>query len=111
MTGQTTSLRARLRDGAAAGLIAPIRFYKRFISPLLPPSCRYEPTCSIYAMEAIQLHGPLKGSWLAAKRLGRCHPIKWLGGSEGFDPVPPLLARDDAGYSHNHSKRSDTSHG
>jgi putative membrane protein insertion efficiency factor len=85
----TPSLRAQLRDGAAAVLIAPIRFYKRFLSPLLPPACRFEPTCSSYAIEAIRIHGPLKGSWLTVKRLGRCHPITWLGGSSGFDPVPP----------------------
>jgi putative membrane protein insertion efficiency factor len=89
VTDETTSLRARMRDGAAAVLIAPIRFYKRFLSPMLPPSCRFEPTCSVYAMEAIRVHGPVKGLWLAIRRLGRCHPITWLGGSSGFDPVPP----------------------
>ncbi|HTQ14636.1 MAG TPA: membrane protein insertion efficiency factor YidD [Rhizomicrobium sp.] len=73
---------------ASRVLIAPIRFYKRFLSPLLPPACRYTPTCSAYAIEAIQVHGPLKGGWLALKRLSRCHPIPWLGGSSGFDPVP-----------------------
>lgn len=70
-------------------LIAPIRFYKRFLSPLLPPLCRFTPTCSTYAVEAIRVHGALKGSGLAARRLLRCHPITWLGGSSGFDPVPP----------------------
>jgi putative membrane protein insertion efficiency factor len=70
-------------------LIAPIRFYKRFLSPLLPPACRFTPTCSAYAIEAIRVHGALKGSGLAARRLLRCHPITWLGGSSGFDPVPP----------------------
>jgi putative membrane protein insertion efficiency factor len=79
-----------IRRAGTAALVAPIRFYRRFISPLLPPACRYEPTCSQYAIEAIQVHGPLKGFWLALKRIGRCHPIHWLGGSEGFDPVPPL---------------------
>jgi putative membrane protein insertion efficiency factor len=83
------TLRARLRNGAAAVLIAPIRLYKRFLSPIMPPACRFEPTCSTYAMQAIQIHGPGKGLWLAIKRLGRCHPITWLGGSQGFDPVPP----------------------
>jgi putative membrane protein insertion efficiency factor len=72
-----------------ATLIAPIRFYRAFISPLFPPACRFEPTCSQYAMQAIQIHGPLKGLGLAARRLARCHPISWLGGSSGFDPVPP----------------------
>jgi putative membrane protein insertion efficiency factor len=74
---------------AAAALIAPIRFYRAFVSPLFPPACRFQPTCSQYAIEAIQTHGPLKGLLLAARRLARCHPITWLGGSSGFDPVPP----------------------
>ena len=65
-------------------LIMPIRFYQRFISPLTPPSCRFTPTCSQYAVEALRKYGPFKGSWLAVKRLLRCHP---LGGS-GYDPVP-----------------------
>jgi uncharacterized protein len=69
-------------------LCAPIHFYRRFISPLMPPSCRFEPSCSTYALEAIKLHGPARGLWLAARRLSRCHPISWLGGSSGFDPVP-----------------------
>lgn len=87
MTERATS---PLRRAGAAALIAPIRFYRRFISPLLPPACRYEPTCSRYAIQAIEIHGPIKGFWLALKRILRCHPIHWLGGSEGFDPVPPL---------------------
>ena len=65
-----------------------IRFYKLFISPALPPSCRYLPTCSDYAAEAIEKHGALRGMWLAARRLGRCHP--W--GGSGYDPVPPRYA-------------------
>jgi putative membrane protein insertion efficiency factor len=79
----------RLRGFAAAALIAPIRFYRHFISPLFPPACRFQPSCSHYAIEAIEVHGPLKGLALAARRLARCHPISWLGGSSGFDPVPP----------------------
>jgi hypothetical protein len=66
-------------------LLAPIRFYQRFISPALPASCRYYPTCSSYAAEALREHGALRGSWLAIRRLGRCHP--WHEG--GYDPVPP----------------------
>ena len=66
-------------------LILLLRGYKSFISPWLPPACRYEPTCSIYAMEAIELHGALRGSWLAFKRILRCHPFV----KGGFDPVPP----------------------
>jgi len=67
---------------------APIRFYCRFLSPLLPPVCRFTPSCSAYALEAIAEHGALKGLWLAARRLSRCHPLVWLGGGSGFDPVP-----------------------
>ncbi len=65
-------------------LILPIRFYQKFISPLTPPSCRYTPTCSQYAVEALRKHGPLKGMYLAVRRLLRCHP--W--GGHGYDPVP-----------------------
>lgn len=65
-------------------LILPIRFYQRFISPLTPPACRYTPTCSQYAVEAIRRHGPVRGLWLAIKRIIRCHP--W--GGSGYDPVP-----------------------
>ena len=65
-------------------LIALITCYRWFISPLLGPNCRFHPTCSCYAQEAIQRHGALRGSWLAARRIGRCHP--WNPG--GFDPVP-----------------------
>jgi len=73
---------------AIAILSAPIRAYRRLISPLLPPTCRFTPTCSTYAIQALELHGPVVGSWLTLKRLARCHPITWLGGSSGFDPVP-----------------------
>ncbi len=79
----------RLRGVAAAGLVAPIRAYRLVISPLFPPACRFQPTCSQYAIEAIQTHGPVKGLGLAMRRLLRCHPITWLGGSSGYDPVPP----------------------
>ncbi|MBO4611735.1 MAG: membrane protein insertion efficiency factor YidD [Bacteroidaceae bacterium] len=65
-------------------LIAPIRFYQRFISPLSPPVCRFTPTCSQYAVEAIQKHGPIRGLYLAIRRILRCHP--W--GGSGYDPVP-----------------------
>jgi len=69
-------------------LSAPIHFYRRFISPLSPPSCRFQPTCSAYALDAIKTHGPARGLALAIRRIARCHPITWLGGSSGFDPVP-----------------------
>lgn len=61
-----------------------IKAYKTLISPILPPSCRYTPTCSEYGIEAIQKYGPFKGGWLALKRILRCHP--W--GGHGYDPVP-----------------------
>ena len=62
-----------------------VYFYKYVLSPLLPASCRHVPTCSQYAIEAIKIHGPFKGVWLAARRISRCHP--W--GTHGYDPVPP----------------------
>lgn len=64
--------------------IALIRFYQQFISPGLPPSCRFAPSCSQYTLEAVQRYGALKGVWLGLRRLLRCHP--WHPG--GFDPVP-----------------------
>ncbi|HWC63025.1 MAG TPA: membrane protein insertion efficiency factor YidD [Rhizomicrobium sp.] len=69
-------------------LAVPIRFYRLFLSPLTPPACRFHPSCSAYALEAIETHGPLKGLFLALRRLSRCHPISWLGGGSGIDPVP-----------------------
>lgn len=61
-----------------------LRGYKRFISPFLPPMCRFEPTCSVYAMEAVSKYGVLRGTWLAVRRLFRCHPFH----PGGWDPVP-----------------------
>ena len=74
----------RIADALSRLLILPIRFYQRCISPLTPPSCRFTPTCSQYAVEALQKHRPLKGLYLAVRRLLRCHP--W--GGHGYDPVP-----------------------
>jgi len=64
--------------------LALIRGYQRLLSPILGSSCRYYPTCSDYAYEAVDRHGLFKGSLLAARRLGRCNPV----GGEGYDPVP-----------------------
>jgi len=66
-------------------LLLPVYFYKYAISPLTPASCRHVPTCSQYALEAVKIHGPFKGFWLATRRILRCHP--W--GTSGYDPVPP----------------------
>ena len=66
-------------------MILLIKFYQKCISPLLPNVCRYTPSCSQYFIEALQIHGVIKGSWLGIKRLLRCHP--W--GGSGYDPVPP----------------------
>lgn len=74
----------------------PIRFYRKFISPLKPPTCRFYPTCSAYALEAIEVHGALKGSWLAAKRIAKCQPFH----PGGLDPVPP---RKEKGGKHGNS--------
>ena len=67
-----------------AALTTPIRLYQWTLSPLLGVNCRYAPSCSAYAVEAITTHGPVKGLWLAARRMARCHP--W--GGSGYDPVP-----------------------
>ena len=63
----------------------PVLIYRYTLSPLLGPRCRYMPSCSAYALEALQVHGPIRGSWLAFRRITRCHPLR----EGGFDPVPP----------------------
>jgi putative membrane protein insertion efficiency factor len=67
-----------------AGVLLFLRGYKRFLSPLLPPMCRFEPTCSVYTMQAVEKYGALRGSWLGVRRLARCHPFN----PGGWDPVP-----------------------
>ncbi|BCW90979.1 Putative membrane protein insertion efficiency factor [Alphaproteobacteria bacterium SO-S41] len=96
---KTTTMRRWTRAIASA----PIRAYKYVISPWLPQACRFEPTCSRYALEAIETHGAIKGLWLGIRRILRCHPITWLGGGAGYDPVPPArphrhAAHDCAGH-------------
>lgn len=75
-------------------LAIPVWIYRKVISPCKPPTCRFRPTCSAYALEALRVHGALRGSWLATKRICRCHPFT----EPGFDPVPeralPSRARD-----------------
>jgi putative membrane protein insertion efficiency factor len=66
-------------------LLALLAAYRRVLSPLLGPRCRFSPSCSEYAVTAIRTHGALRGSWLAIKRIGRCHPFN----RGGYDPVPP----------------------
>ena len=73
-----------IKKGIGRLLILLVRLYQVTISPYTPASCRYTPTCSQYAIQAIRKHGPLKGTWLAIKRILRCHP--W--GGSGYDPVP-----------------------
>jgi len=70
-------------------VVAALRLYKAIVSPLLPPACRFAPTCSEYAAEAVQKHGVVRGGTLALRRLVRCGP--WHPG--GYDPVPPRKAR------------------
>ncbi|GAA5048431.1 hypothetical protein HNP84_000183 [Thermocatellispora tengchongensis] len=74
---------------AARVLLALIRFYRAFIGPLLGPRCRFYPSCSAYGLEAITVHGALRGSWLTIRRIGRCHPFH----PGGVDPVPPRPIR------------------
>lgn len=65
-------------------VLALLRFYKRFVSPILPPMCRFEPTCSVYAAQAVERYGVMRGAWLAVRRLSRCHAFN----PGGWDPVP-----------------------
>ena len=82
------SVMSVVRRGLAKLLAMPIHLYRYAISPMLPPSCRFYPTCSEYALQALREHGPLGGSWLAVRRICRCHP--WNNG--GLDPVPDKFA-------------------
>jgi putative membrane protein insertion efficiency factor len=86
---------ATLRAGVIALLLLPVRLWSRVISPALPPRCRYYPSCSRYAEEAIREHGPIRGTAMAAWRVVRCNPFS----DGGFDPVPP---RDSGRHAHPH---------
>lgn len=70
-------------------LVLLVKLYQRLLSPLLPPACRFYPSCSTYAVQALERHGALRGSWLAAKRLGRCHPFH----PGGVDLVPEVTRK------------------
>src|SRR5215469_13078875 len=84
-SAETSSTRSSERASIAARvLIVPIVGYRRFISPLLGPRCRFAPSCSEYALEALRVHGAARGLWLTVLRLGRCHPFH----PGGYDPVP-----------------------
>ena len=93
------------QSAASRALVLLIRGYQLGISPILPPSCRFYPSCSAYALEAVQVHGALRGSWLALRRLSRCHPFH----AGGLDPVPPRQARAASGDSRREPADSDQS--
>ena len=82
---------AARRAPVARVLLALIGFYRAAVSPALAPACRYYPSCSAYAAEAIAVHGAARGSWLAIRRLSRCHPFH----AGGHDPVPPAVEHPD----------------
>jgi uncharacterized protein len=89
MATSTAQREPRDRPSPAARLLMLLLTgYRLFISPLLGPRCRFYPSCSAYALEAVQVHGALRGSWLAVRRLSRCHPFH----AGGLDPVPPRAA-------------------
>jgi len=81
---QTSGLFRQSRLRMKKFVLGLIRLYQRYVSPMTPPSCRYVPTCSQYAVEAVSKYGAMKGSWLAMKRISRCHPFH----EGGYDPVP-----------------------
>jgi putative membrane protein insertion efficiency factor len=103
-TNPKQSFRARLRGALLWPLLLPVELYRRFVSPLIAPRCRYYPTCSSYAVEALKTYGPIRGSILAAWRVMRCNPFS----EGGFDAVEdqklfaPRAAHEDCGKSHKH---------
>ena len=82
-----------LRRLSGFPVLLPVYLYRLFISPLLPPTCRFQPTCSEYALDAVRQHGPISGFVLFFRRISRCHPIERLGAGHGFDPVPVEILR------------------
>lgn len=90
MTEASADRPTRARRLAIAPLVVLINVYKYVISPVIGPRCRFLPTCSDYALEALARHGPVRGGWLALRRISRCHP--W--GESGYDPVPPACGND-----------------
>jgi putative membrane protein insertion efficiency factor len=85
MSDAASSGRGRRVGPFARLLMLLVTGYRRFLSPLLPPTCRFTPTCSAYALKALQTHGAVRGSWLTVRRIARCHPFH----PGGYDPVPP----------------------
>lgn len=91
------------RPGPVASLlILLVRAYRRFLSPLLGQQCRFQPTCSAYGLEALQVHGALRGTWLTARRIARCHPFN----PGGHDPVPPRKTKSTAAPSNSGREES-----
>jgi uncharacterized protein len=90
-----------LRRAPQLVLVALLRIYQTVVSPLTGPTCRYYPSCSSYALQAVQRHGAVRGTWLAARRLGRCHP--WAAG--GVDDVPRVRTSDSTARSAGHGQR------
>lgn len=86
---QTAIVIGLVRQGLIQLLLLPIHSYRYLISPLLGTNCRYAPSCSEYAVTALERHGVVKGGWLAVRRIARCHPF----GGHGHDPVPPVASR------------------